>query len=29
MIRDLKAYCTLDTLAMVKIHKALLRLVNE
>ena len=29
MIRDLKAYCTLDTLAMVEIHKALLRLVNE
>ena len=29
MIRDLKAYCTLDTLAMVEIHKALLRHVNE
>ena len=29
MIRDLKAYCTLDTLAMVDIHKALLRHVNE
>ena len=29
MIRDLKAYCTLDTLAMVEIHKALLRHVKE
>jgi hypothetical protein len=29
MIRELKAYCRLDTLAMVEIHKALLRLVNE
>ena len=29
MIRELKAYCTLDTLAMVEIHKALLRYVNE
>ena len=29
MIRDLKAYCTLDTLAMVKIHKVLLRHANE
>ena len=29
MIRELKAYCALDTLAMVKIHKALLRHVNE
>ena len=29
MIRNLKAYCKLDTLAMVEIHKALLRLVNE
>ena len=29
MIRDLKAYCTRDTEAMVKIHKALLRHVKE
>ena len=29
MIRELKAYCTLDTLAMVDIHKALLRHVRE
>ena len=29
MIRDLKAYCTLDTRAMVEIHKVLLRHVNE
>ena len=28
MIRDLKAYCRLDTLAMVEIHKALLRHIN-
>ena len=29
MIRDLKAYCRLDTCAMVEIHKALLRHINE
>ena len=29
MIRELKAYCTRDTEAMVEIHKALLRHVNE
>ncbi len=29
MIRDLKAYCALDTEAMVEIHKVLLRQVNE
>ena len=29
MINDLKAYCKMDTLAMVEIHKALLRQVNE
>jgi hypothetical protein len=26
MAADLKAYCTMDTLAMVEIHKALLEL---
>ena len=29
MIRKLKEYCTLDTLAMVEIHKVLLRHVNQ
>ena len=29
MIRELKAYCKLDTLAMVEIHKVLLRLVSK
>ena len=29
MINNLKAYCKMDTLATVKIHKALLRQVNE
>ena len=29
MINDLKAYCTMDTLAMVKIHKALFQQVDQ